>query len=704
MTLEDLAFYNDYFENVKNVEKRKQFHFNYDANRYEGEIKLTSAKGEISFLVQIPETYPLNDLKFISKDFEGYPHQNFDGSLCLNTSFVNHTYTRLNLEIEKLKSYVSKYYERDQTDEYYEYAAFDPKGLVSMIFEEKEFNKERFKIPFGDFKYSLLSHQRNDANKIIQLTTIAQNIGNRESSWSSFYKSKAQHVGCWIFLEKEPVHQKKLRLSKWNELAKLLPEDFPEYFREFCKRLANYKLVPKGMEEHILLAVGYRIPNANSLEVHWDLVLLPRFDFPRKGKNSRLSISRYSKQILWETTHNASYDRFFGRGKVDQEIAEKKILIIGNGAIGSVLAEILTRGGAKEIDLADIQAIEPGNICRSGYGFNDISFSKAGTLREKLHSISPFIEIGTLDNLKATSLKSKDAHNIYEKLSGYDFIFDCTANNEIIQMITDFHLRNTVFYISISDKAKELICVCNRDNSNIIERRNQLLYSFGNYQEASFREGTGCWRPTFEASYFDINQLLAYCVRKINMFYKRNSAPRTFFVYSANDAIASSEDVQFVQPESKLLLTIESKCLEKIETISRFHLPDEYGGVLVGSYLSDYKELVISDIICPDKFANSSTRFEPNHMDLNRKLKSLHNRFGGKLEYVGDWHSHPLSSNHFSAPDFRSIQDVAKSKSVNTHNPILLIAALGPDYFDPGFYVYHDGKLKKFKRKFDLKK
>ncbi|PSJ72369.1 hypothetical protein C7N43_34495, partial [Sphingobacteriales bacterium UPWRP_1] len=123
----------------------------------------------------------------------------------------------------------------------------------------------------------------------------------------------------------------------------------------------------------------------------------------------------------------------------------------------------------------------------------------------------------------------------------------------------------------------------------------------------------------------------------------------------------------------------------------------EFGGILVGSYFNDYKELVISGIICPDRFKSSPMRFEPDHKNLNNKLIQLYRKFEGKIEYIGDWHSHPTASNNYSPPDFKSIQDVAKSKTVNTYNPILLIAAYSENDFDPGFYVYHAGKLHKYK-------
>ena len=184
MNKTDLAFYNDYFGNLENFLLKKPFVYNQENKSYDGEILFK----ELHFKVHIPEVYPLGDIKFITKDFEGLPHQNFDGSLCLNTNFVNHIHTRLNLEISKLKSYVSDYFEKNKEDKHYEYSALDAKGLVSLIFQEEQFQSSRFEIPFGQFKYSVVSFHRNEKNKITQLTAIAQGLGNEEYNWSKDLK------------------------------------------------------------------------------------------------------------------------------------------------------------------------------------------------------------------------------------------------------------------------------------------------------------------------------------------------------------------------------------------------------------------------------------------------------------------------------------------------------------------------------------
>lgn len=691
MSKSDLFFYNNYFNSLENFKLTKTFVSNNQKEGYEGEIRYK----ELCFQVFIPVVYPLGDIKFTSKNFKGLPHQNYDGTLCLNTNFVNHIHTRLNFEIQKLKSYIFNYYEKNLEDNHYEYSAFDAKGLVTLIFQEENFDNARFKMPYGQFEYSPIGYYINNDNKIPKLTALVQNVGNYEYQWSKGYKNKDKHIGAWVFIEVEPVYSKKDRFTKWSDLNKVLPKGFSNFFNNFCKKTANYKLYPKGLDSNILLNVGYKIPNQSNFEVHWDLVLIPRRDFSR---NTRNYIDNYKKDIIWDRTYNSSYRRYFGRGALDKYFAEKKTLIIGVGAIGSSLSEILVRSGLKKIDIADIDIVEPGNVCRSFYNFNDVSFSKTAQLKLKLEDISPFVTVNIIDNLNAINPKSPKYQDFFEKLNEYDLIIDCTANNEIIQMLTDMRLSNLVCYISMSNKAKEMIFVTNADNSNIIERRNQMLYSFGTFAEPEFREGTGCWHPTFEASNFDINQLLNFTVKKINSFFADNTLPRSFYSYISKNYIGMSEDIKFYQRELNLTITIESLVLEKIEQYSRVHYPNEFGGILMGSYLNSYIDLVISDIIIPESYKNSPMKFEPNHKELNELTKEYFENFGNKVIYVGDWHSHPNGSNQFSQLDFNSIKDVANSKTVNIKNPILLIAAYGDDYFNPGFYVFNKSQLYKFER------
>ena len=82
-----------------------------------------------------------------------------------------------------------------------------------------------------------------------------------------------------------------------------------------------------------------------------------------------------------------------------KELANKKMLIMGVGAIGSILAETLTRCGAKNLTLYDIDNKEPGNVCRSAYPFYTGIIEKTLDITSLLTQISPHVECTSLKSI-----------------------------------------------------------------------------------------------------------------------------------------------------------------------------------------------------------------------------------------------------------------------------------------------------------------
>ena len=699
MNNDDLKFFNEHFKQKSDIALKKKFSINHEAKQYEGVIELIQGTKDYLFGVKIPENYPYQNLTFCCKTEKGLPHQNHLGEVCLNTPFVNHLYTKIELDIEKLQAWIDKYSEAGQSDTNYEYNFSELGESVVFLFQEDG----KYEIPndekFGLMTYSILN-TTSDGRTISRFSALCQNIGNKEIDWSDDYKSYDKFKGIWLLLDSEPVLNKKDRITNWKDLIPILPEGFLKYFEQFLKRTGAKQLAPSGFAKKIFLCVGYYIPSKETeKEIHWDLILLPQYYFPKKNKHLNASqLKNYGESIHWERTENSSYSRFFGRGSFATAFSKAKILVIGVGAIGSSLCEVLVRGGIRYLDINDIDLIESGNICRSTYSFSDVGGGKTYQLKKKLVSISPFVDINITEQINPLSPYSSAYAEKQDELGNYDIIFDCSANNGILQMLTDMHLESKVFYLSITDKANEMICLTNQDCDNLAARRNQLLFSLGHTKEPSFMPGTGCWHPTFEASFFDINQLLNYTLKKINLKFKMNLPLKSFYSYFRNEQINNSEDICYVQEELGLKLRIEGHCLEKIYELVWAYFPEEFGGIFIGNYIDDYKEVVISDVLYPEDFENSPVRFTPNPNDLNSKLKKIKAKYGDSIVYIGDWHSHPNFNNHFSQPDMESIQAIAESPTVNTHNPIMMIVAFGENYFDPGFYVYSKGQLYKYQK------
>lgn len=702
--LKEEQYFNDFFKSQKSVSVQNGFKYIPVEGVFFSTFKIVVEKETLVFDVHIPENYPFEDLRFIPKDVKGYPHQFPDtNAVCLNTPFIDHLDTRLKFEFDRLNGWIEKYYINGEVDKFYEYVPVINPVDLNFLFQENAFSEDRLNERFGKFDYSVLNIKKDDKGKEIGFDGLVHNIGNYKAEWSLAYNKGPKYHGIWVILEDEPITQKNSwsRIQNWKYILEKLPPKFIEYLVSFRKNEAGYKIFPKNFTPpHLILGIGYKIPSiTNSVELHWDFIALNRSQLPKENYDFLMeNFAQTSKAILWCNSINASHQRFFGRGAIAEVLSNSRILIIGNGAIGSSLSEILVRGGCKKIDLSDFDSIGPGNICRGIFNFANIGKIKSVFLKDHLQNISPFVDINVNKVIVPLSQFSEDFMKSEEFLNGYDIIFDCSGNNRIISMLSKMELKGTLFHIAITNKANEMLFLNNRDSSNLYERSNLLLYSLGSLKESTFREGAGCYHPTFEASFFDINQLLNFSVKRINENYKSGAKLKSFFVTSYGTSIQISEDVKFYQKELNLYLTIEEKCLESIYDYVHEFYPNEFGGLLMGNYINNNTEVVICDVIIPDKFSNSRTGFISDNNSLNKKLKDFYLRNNGNLIYIGDWHSHPNLSNLYSKTDFESIQLLAKSNAVNTHNPLLLIVSYDGDNFDPGFYVYFKTKLHKFKR------
>jgi len=58
-----------------------------------------------------------------------------------------------------------------------------------------------------------------------------------------------------------------------------------------------------------------------------------------------------------------------------------------------------------------------------------------------------------------------------------------------------------------------------------------LFHKIDQGEELLVYEGTGCWSPTFTASYFDINSLLNLAVKNLNKQFINNNRFNSFAIH-----------------------------------------------------------------------------------------------------------------------------------------------------------------------------
>ncbi len=143
------------------------------------------------------------------------------------------------------------------------------------------------------------------------------------------------------------------------------------------------------------------------------------------------------------------YQSIFSRNKGILEtdvMAKKKVIILGCGSVGSLVAMELARAGIGNFLLADPDIVEYHNICRHQCGIEDVGDLKINALERRLKSINPNIHIekfeGIVQNLPKTQLDEFCVEG--------DTIFVGCADNRTADVYTNrISIYYSAYFISI---------------------------------------------------------------------------------------------------------------------------------------------------------------------------------------------------------------------------------------------------------------
>ena len=115
-------FYTEYFKNIEGIsvlEDFKESKEEKDKNHYIGCIEILETIHPLIVRVEIPITFPHNRLLFRTNSLSGYPHLIHSGKVedgdwfCLNTPFAETPEAQLDLEVLRLKEWVSRQMRED---------------------------------------------------------------------------------------------------------------------------------------------------------------------------------------------------------------------------------------------------------------------------------------------------------------------------------------------------------------------------------------------------------------------------------------------------------------------------------------------------------------------------------------------------------------------------------------------------------------
>ncbi|MEJ5102385.1 Mov34/MPN/PAD-1 family protein [Chryseobacterium sp. MYb328] len=149
---------------------------------------------------------------------------------------------------------------------------------------------------------------------------------------------------------------------------------------------------------------------------------------------------------------------------------------------------------------------------------------------------------------------------------------------------------------------------------------------------------------------------------------------------------------KYLLKEKNLTIQIQDNIIEEMLLSARKYYPNEFGGLLIGFYNNENRDLVITDILAPKSFKVSPVFFERETKDLHKELKLFYDSNPSKY-YVGEWHSHPNGGTNPSGTDIKAMKLISESEEVSINKPVLCIIGYTKHDFQLQFHLIINNKI-----------
>lgn len=333
-------------------------------------------------------------------------------------------------------------------------------------------------------------------------------------------------AGLWVKIPREPCMdpwQAPATMGELRALLKSMEIDLDGLLSRFGRSLRD------GRPHFVMF--GFPIPitvgGENAL-YHWQALMLPVLSHGKingfrpiervYSARDRLQITRDSTALQWVPSHNWSFSEISTRGRMSTELCSSRILVVGVGALGSMLAELLGRAGCSEFVVVDGERLQVGNLSRHTLQLSDVCTSKAAGIASRLRNIDPHARVHSIGlPFPATDEASKEA------LRDCKLVIDCTGDDTVLERMDRFDWQGDRLFVSASVgmHAKRLFLFFARGNhfphDEFRRAVDPLITSeldeYGG--EHLPREGIGCWHPVFPARADDLWAMASIAAKQI---------------------------------------------------------------------------------------------------------------------------------------------------------------------------------------------
>lgn len=494
--------------------------------------------------VRIPVQFPLSKVEFeLPPELRGFAHQDFrTGALCLKPEddYPFAPSARLRAYVESAIEWLAHAANGTllSPGEYWELPDFrvdrtDRPPVLLAVEDGETFQTWQNRI--GQVGAVQLAAHTHDKGLVPTLFTRGNDNVLQARVSEAFIERSRIALGTWLLL---PSHV-------------LVRHRAPRTFRELqaqCDAVGIdlWQVVHRATKaapldgNHFVL-VGAPIPDVvggPSTRLHWQPIAIP-VPIARRGKpERRRSRARAQEQethrnwlrsalidqtIPWGTAVTYPESRSEARGSLSAPSKEARVCVLGCGAIGSLVAEHLARGGVRSLSLFDNDTVELENLSRHTLGPGDVGRSKAIALARRLNGIHPGANVrGFGMALPPTPIAARKDQEGQTLLDAADVLIDCTTSEPAFRWASQLGRSGgkLVIHMFINAHARMLtICTSGR-HASCFQVARKLFHDikeghtgFDRAEHAGeadkVQPAAGCWQSTFPALGSNIATLVA---------------------------------------------------------------------------------------------------------------------------------------------------------------------------------------------------
>lgn len=358
--------------------------------------------------------------------------------------------------------------------------------------------------------------------------------------------------------------------------------------------------------------------------------------------------------------------RMAGREECDQ----RKVTMVGAGAVGSLVADFLSREGRFEWTIVDNDVLLPHNLARHALSGNYVGFPKAECLafhlRQTIHSCEAV-------GIVADVIEPNDqAERVNDALGGADIILDASASVPVSRYLCDLpaKARRAAFFFNPTGTSAVLMV---EDAGRLVDLRalEAVFYSWI-LEDPALADilvvpperlpYSGDCRAMTTRMPSSRAQILSGLIAQ-GLGRALDTSQACLQAWRLGDD--GSVTVSIHQPEPLLKFNLDDwtvrllpSLASRLQGMRQARLPNETGGVLLGIVDIPEKHIEVMGALPPPPDSEERPGgFLRGTDGLQGLVKQSMGHTLDHIRYVGEWHSHPRGCS--SAPSVIDLEQLA---------------------------------------------